>query len=189
MGVLGRDEWPALLKSPRTVCQPPPFGLSWLYSELSFWSGGRRCCPHMTPEKAGSTAVAVDVCCPDFAEPKPLLLKLSCPCDRKGLLECCWSTPVTEPRSHYGWKRPLRSSSTAISPTPPCPLTTSLSATTPHFSNNSGDRDFTTPLRSPYQCLTTHSENNFFLLSNLNLPWHNLRPSPLVLSLLPGSRA
>ena len=29
---------------------------------------------------------------------------------------------------------------------------------------------------------------NFPLISNLNLPWHNLRPSLLILPLLPGSR-
>jgi len=37
-------------------------------------------------------------------------------------------------------------------------------------------------------CITTLSENNFFLISNLTLPWHDLRPSPLVLSLLSGRR-
>jgi len=35
-------------------------------------------------------------------------------------------------------------------------------------------------------CLTTPSENKFFLISNLNLLWCNLRPSHLVLLLLPG---
>ena len=38
-------------------------------------------------------------------------------------------------------------------------------------------------------CIATLLEKNCFLISNLNLPWHNLRPLPLILSLLPGSRA
>ena len=36
--------------------------------------------------------------------------------------------------------------------------------------------------------LTTPFEKKIFLLSNLNLPQYNLRPFPLILSLLPGSR-
>lgn len=40
-----------------------------------------------------------------------------------------------------------------------------------------GDSD--TPLGSMFQCLTT------LLMKSLNLPWHDLRPFPLVLSLLP----
>ena len=43
------------------------------------------------------------------------------------------------------------------------------------------DGDFTTSLGSLFQCLTTLSVEKFFLISNLNLPWHNLRPLPLVL--------
>jgi len=31
-------------------------------------------------------------------------------------------------------------------------------------------------LSSPFRCLTTLSEKKFFLMSNLNLPWYNLRP-------------
>ena len=53
----------------------------------------------------------------------------------------------------------------------------------------SRDSDSATSLGSLFQCLTTLLENNFFLISNLNLPWHNLRPFPLVLSLLPGEVA
>jgi len=33
-----------------------------------------------------------------------------------------------------------------------------------------------TSLGSPGRCLTTLSENKFFPVSNLNLPWCNLRP-------------
>ncbi|KAK4824091.1 hypothetical protein QYF61_010602 [Mycteria americana] len=46
------------------------------------------------------------------------------------------------------------------------------------------DGDSTTSLGSLFQCLTTLSVKKFFLISNLNLPWHNLRPFPLVLSLV-----
>ncbi|KAK4823315.1 hypothetical protein QYF61_000917 [Mycteria americana] len=46
------------------------------------------------------------------------------------------------------------------------------------------DGDSTTSLGSLFQCLTTVSVKEFFLISNLNLPWRNLRPFPLVLSLV-----
>ena len=48
--------------------------------------------------------------------------------------------------------------------------------------------DSTTSLGSPYQHLSTLLEKLFFLISSLNLPWCNLRPLPLVLSLLPRRR-
>ncbi|KAK4828191.1 hypothetical protein QYF61_024625 [Mycteria americana] len=41
------------------------------------------------------------------------------------------------------------------------------------------DGDFTTSLGSRFQFLTTLSVKTFFLISHLNLPWHNLRPFPL----------
>ncbi|KAK4829053.1 hypothetical protein QYF61_001858 [Mycteria americana] len=47
-----------------------------------------------------------------------------------------------------------------------------------------GDGDSTTSLGSLLQCLTTPSVNKFCLISNLNLPWCNFRPFPLVLSLV-----
>ena len=65
-------------------------------------------------------------------------------------------------------------------PTPTMPTNQSLSATLPNFSNTS--------LGSLFQCITTLSEKKIFLISNLNLPWCNLRPSPLILLLLTGSR-
>ena len=37
-------------------------------------------------------------------------------------------------------------------------------------------------------CLTASWEKELFLTANLNLPWHSIRPSPLVLLLLPGKR-
>jgi len=36
----------------------------------------------------------------------------------------------------------------------------------------------------PFQLLTTLLENKFFLISNLNLSWHNFRAFPLVLLLV-----
>jgi len=50
------------------------------------------------------------------------------------------------------------------------------------FFNTSRDGDSSTALGSLVQCLTALSVKKFFLISNLNLPWHNLRPLPLVLS-------
>ncbi|KAK4817221.1 hypothetical protein QYF61_003745 [Mycteria americana] len=44
------------------------------------------------------------------------------------------------------------------------------------------DGDSATSLGSLFQCLTTLSVKKNFLISNPNLPWHNLRPFPLVLS-------
>ncbi|KAK4816523.1 hypothetical protein QYF61_017623 [Mycteria americana] len=46
------------------------------------------------------------------------------------------------------------------------------------------DDDSTTSLGSLFQCLITLSVKTFFLISNLNLPWCNLRPFHLVLWLV-----
>ena len=64
----------------------------------------------------------------------------------------------------------------------------SLGATSPQYFNSSRDGDFTTSLGCLLQCLATLSEKKLFLISNLNLFWHNLRPFPLILMLLSGSR-
>ena len=50
----------------------------------------------------------------------------------------------------------------------------SLSTTSKWFLNTSRDGDSTTSLRSLFQCLTTLSVKEFFLTSNLKLPWCNL---------------
>jgi len=50
--------------------------------------------------------------------------------------------------------------------------------------NTSQDSDSTISLGSLLQCLITVSEKKFFLISNLNLPWSNLRPFLLVLLLM-----
>ena len=85
-----------------------------------------------------------------------------------------------------GWKRPLRSSSPTVHPTTPCLLNHNILKCHIYmfFWNTSRDRDSTTPLGSRFQCLTTLSVEKFFLISNLNLPWHNLKPLPLILSLV-----
>ena len=59
-----------------------------------------------------------------------------------------------------------------------------LSTISKHFLNTFRDRNSTISLDSLFQHLTTLLERIFFLISNLNLPWHNLRPFPLVLSLV-----
>jgi len=56
----------------------------------------------------------------------------------------------------------------------------SLSATSLQFLKTSRGSDFTTSLGSLFQCFTIHSENKFFLISNLSLLWCNLRPLPLL---------
>ncbi|KAK4831211.1 hypothetical protein QYF61_016048 [Mycteria americana] len=80
--------------------------------------------------------------------------------------------------------RHLGSSSLTVSPTPPCLLNHVLKCHIYMFFNSSRDGDFTTSLDTLFQCLTTLSVKKFFLISNLNLPWCNLRPPPLVLSLV-----
>ncbi|KAK4832220.1 hypothetical protein QYF61_021067, partial [Mycteria americana] len=93
--------------------------------------------------------------------------------------------PVASRSGPSGWKRPLRSSSPTVNlalPSPP--LNMSLSTTSTRLLNTSRDGNSTTSLGSLFQCLTTLSVNKFFLISNLNPPWCNLRPFPLVLSLV-----
>jgi len=60
----------------------------------------------------------------------------------------------------------------------------SLSATSTWSWNTSRDGESTTSLGSLCHCLTTLYEKKCFLISNLKLSWHNLRPFPLVLSLV-----
>jgi len=85
-------------------------------------------------------------------------------------------------------KRLLRSSSptvhlSAVLPTKPCPSVPHL-----HVSSTPPGQWFPTSLSSLFQCLTALYKREFSLISSLNLPWHNLRPFPLILSLLPGRR-
>ena len=61
--------------------------------------------------------------------------------------------------------------------------TMSLSVTSVCFLNTSRNGDFTASLDSPSQSFTTLFVKKFFLISNLNLPWCNLRPFCLVISL------
>ncbi|KAK4812678.1 LOW QUALITY PROTEIN: hypothetical protein QYF61_012188 [Mycteria americana] len=60
----------------------------------------------------------------------------------------------------------------------------SLSTSSKRPLNTSRDGDSTTSLGSLFQCLITLSVKKNFLISSLNLPWRNLRPFPLVLSLV-----
>ncbi|PKU44635.1 hypothetical protein llap_5071 [Limosa lapponica baueri] len=64
----------------------------------------------------------------------------------------------------------------------------SLSITSSHLSNTSRDGDSNTSLDSPFQCLITLLVKKFFPISILNLPWHNLRPFPLVPSPVPWEK-
>jgi len=63
-----------------------------------------------------------------------------------------------------------------------------LGTTSKCFLNTSRDGDSTTSLATLFQCLITPSEKKFFQISNMNLPWGNLRPLSLILSLLPGRK-
>jgi len=71
-----------------------------------------------------------------------------------------------------------------LSPPPPCPLTTSCSATSQTPAGT------VTPPPPWASCATASllSEKKLFLISNLNLLWHNMKPSPLILLALHGSR-
>jgi len=60
-------------------------------------------------------------------------------------------------------------------------------STTRCFLSTSRDSDSTTSLGSPFQHLPTLSEK-CLLMSNLNVPWCNLRPLPLILWLVCGRR-
>ena len=60
----------------------------------------------------------------------------------------------------------------------------SLSAMSIHLLNTSRDGDSTTSLGSLFQCFISLSVMKFFRISNLNLPWCNLRLLPLVLLLV-----
>ena len=72
----------------------------------------------------------------------------------------------TESQNHWSWIMQSNHPPTIQS----CPLTTSLSATSPCFLN--------TP---KHGYLTTLSKKKLLLTPKLNLPWCNLRPFPLVL--------
>lgn len=59
-----------------------------------------------------------------------------------------------------------------------------LESCTSHQLNVSRDKDSTTSLNSLSQWLAALSVRKFFLMSNLNLPWCNLRPFPFIQSLV-----
>lgn len=102
-------------------------------------------------------------------------------CEGCSLMLICWPTLPTSnflgSQDHWGWKSPLRSSSSTISPTSqPCsPLNSVLRC---HFQ---GRWLHHCPWQSssPFQPC-----ENIFLVSNQNLPWHNWRPFPDIQSLV-----
>ena len=65
---------------------------------------------------------------------------------------------------------------TARSTTKSCPRARHLHI----FEKTSRDGDSTTFLGSLFRCSTTLLVKKFFLISDLNLPWHNLRPFLLI---------
>lgn len=60
----------------------------------------------------------------------------------------------------------------------------SLSIPSTRLLNTSMDGDANISLGAPSQCLTTLSMKKFFLIPNLNLPLHSLRPFPRVPTLV-----
>jgi len=90
---------------------------------------------------------------------------------------------ITESQDSLGWKGSLRSPSSNSLPrasfNQPGQAGQGLIQTA---LNTSRDRASTASLDSLCQCLTTRSVRNFFLISNLNLPYFSLKPSSLVLS-------
>jgi len=61
----------------------------------------------------------------------------------------------------------------------------SLNTTSKCSLNTTGVSDSTTSLGSPFQCLTTLSEKEYFLTSSLNLPWRSLKPFPTFIASCP----
>ena len=62
-----------------------------------------------------------------------------------------------------------------------------LNATSARLLNTSRDGDSAAYPGSLFWCLPTLSVKNSFLISSLNLPWHNWRPSPLDLLVCVGA--
>ena len=90
----------------------------------------------------------------------------------------CTAVRIIESES---WKRPLRSPSPTTNPFSPCPL--------PHIPQChistfleplQGHHWLHHPPGQPMPMLTTLSEENFFLISIVNITWHNLRLLPVV---------
>ena len=106
---------------------------------------------------------------------------------KNGLSSECSKVSAHQCRAGESWnhsdqKRLLGSSSPTSTPSP-CTHPMILSATSPQFLNTSRDGDSPTSLGSLCHCLTALLEDKCVLIPNLNLPWHNLKLSPLVLSL------
>jgi len=98
------------------------------------------------------------------------------------------SHAVTESQNHSGWIRLPESSS----PTPAHPHHAHwLCPSVPHLHSSGTTPGMMTP-PSPWAACATASplflRRNYFLIPDLNIPWSNLRPFLLILSLLPGIR-
>lgn len=91
----------------------------------------------------------------------------------------------TKSFNHLGWKRHLKSSSSYV--ILPLPSSSLNCVPTPHTSTSFAYLQvwWLHPflLGSLFQCLITLPAKKFFLMSNLKLPWHNLRTVSFVLSL------
>lgn len=93
--------------------------------------------------------------------------------------------PTTESWNCLIWKRSVRMSPT-INPALPCSPLNHLPEDHIHMFLEwwQGDGDACTFLDSLFQCLTSLLLKTFSLIPNLNIPWQNLRPFPLLLSLV-----
>lgn len=85
---------------------------------------------------------------------------------------------------NLGSKIRQRSPCPVVNSCPPCPVTVSLTATSPCFLKASRNGDIPISPSSLCQYITTLLERKFVLISNRNLLWHILRPLHLILSLL-----
>lgn len=91
--------------------------------------------------------------------------------------------------SHWGWKRPLRSSRPACDRSAPSPPDRSAGCHVQSFLTHLQGWGLRTSLGKPFQCFITFSLNKFLLMSDLRLPWPSLRRFPLLLSLFPGIKS
>lgn len=105
----------------------------------------------------------------------PLLSTLNIPSETRCFLPI-FTALLIEP---FSLESPLRISY----PTNyPLVQTMALSATCTHLFHTSKDRDSSSSLGRPFQCLITLCIIKHFLITNLNLPWHSLRPFTHILS-------
>lgn len=73
---------------------------------------------------------------------------------------------IIESSNVYGWKRPLRPSSSTVNPSPPCQPSAHVSLSAICFLNTYRNGDLTDSMGSLFQCLITLSDKKFFLIFN-----------------------